>query len=146
MYCILLAGLVLLNSDNGPPGDGLSRTKIQSYPRTGGEKAAYTVRIDSPWPGGGQLHVNFPEHLEYGPVGYTITRYHDPRPPAWRVRREGKFAHYEVDSMPGRGVEGVKVRASARVIEPNRVRLGLTIVNDSDKMLRDVKPLLCFQF
>jgi len=136
----------LLGADNGVAGDGLSPIKIHSYPSTGREKAAYTVRVDSPWRGGGRLHVNFPEHLEYGPVGYTITRYHDPRPPAWRVEREGKFAHYEVDSMPGRGVEGVKVGASAQVIEPNRVRLSLKIINDSDKPLNDVKPLLCFQY
>ncbi|MHC4401455.1 MAG: hypothetical protein ACYTG0_17425 [Planctomycetota bacterium] len=143
---VVAAVVGLLGVDDGPLGDDLSPTKIHSYSRTGSEKAAYTVRVDSPWRGGGQLHVNFPEHLEYGPVGYTITRYHDPRPPAWRVEREGKFAHYEVDSMPGRGVEGVKVRASAQVIEPNRVRLSLKIINNSDKMLHDVKPLLCFQY
>ena len=128
------------------PADGLSSIKIHSYPLTANEKAAYTVRIDSPWPGGGQLHVNFPEHLEYGPVGYTITRYHDPREPAWHVEREGKYAHYEVPSIPGRGVEGVKVLATAQVIEPNRVRMSLKIVNHSDKTLQDVMPLLCFQY
>jgi hypothetical protein len=104
------------------------------------------VRIDSPWPDGGQLHVNFPEHLEYGPVGYTITRYSDPRPPAWKVDQGGKLARYDAESIPGRGVEGVTVRATARVVEPNRVRLSLMIVNNSSKTLHDVKPLLCFQY
>jgi len=126
--------------------DTVSAMRIYSHPHTGDEKAAYTVRIDSPWPAGGQLHVNFPEHLEYGPVGYTITRYSDPRPPAWQVDRESKSAHYKVESIPGRGVEGVTVRAKARVVEPNRVRLSLTIANDSSKTLHDVKPLLCFQY
>jgi len=128
---------------NGEPG---SRIRIRSYPQTDSEKAAYTVRIDSPWENGGYLHVNFPEHLEYGPVGYTITRYSDPRPPAWQVEREGKFAHYEAASIPGRGVEGVTVRAAARVIEPDRVRMTLAILNHSDKALHDIKPLLCFQY
>jgi len=126
--------------------DAVSAIRIYSHPHTGGEKAAYTVRIDSPWPDGGQLHVNFPEHLEYGPVGYTITRYSDPRPPAWQVEQDGKSAHYDVESIPGRGVEGVKVRATARVVEPSRVRLSLTIANNSSRTLHDVKPLLCFQY
>lgn len=60
--------------------------------------------------------------------------------------RRLKACCYEVDSMPGRGVEGVKVGASTQVIEPNRVRLSLKIINDSDKTLHDVKPLLCFQY
>ena len=126
--------------------DAVSAMRIYSHPHTGDEKAAYTVRIDSPWPGGGQLHVNFPEHLEYGPVGYTITRYSDPRPPAWQVASGGKSARYDVESIQGRGVKGVNVRATACVVEPNRVQLSLTIANDSSKTLHDVKPLLCFQY
>lgn len=126
--------------------DAVSAIRIHSHPHTGDEKAAYTVRINSPWPDGGQLHVNFPEHLEYGPVGYTITRYSDRRPPAWQVDQGGKSARYDAESIPGRGVEGVTVRATARVVEPNRVRLGLTIANNSSKTLHDVKPLLCFQY
>ncbi len=135
-------------SETGPDRqrDTVSAIRIYSHPRTGDEKAAYTVRIDSPWPDGGQLHVNFPEHLEYGPVGYTITRYSDPRPPAWQVDQEGKSAYYDAESIPGRGVEGVKVRATARVVEPNRVRLSLMIANNSSKTLDNVKPLLCFQY
>jgi hypothetical protein len=43
MNSILLAGLVLLGTDNGPPSDDLSRTKIHSYPRTGSEKAISEV-------------------------------------------------------------------------------------------------------
>ena len=154
--CACLASLAIgAASCHGAPGsqtgggrqrDAVSAMRIYSHPNTGDEKAAYTVRIDSPWPDGGQLHVNFPEHLEYGPVGYTITRYSDPRPPAWQVDQEGKSAHYDAESIPGRGVEGVTVRATARVVEPNRVRLGLTIANNSSKTLHDVKPLLCFQY
>ena len=45
----------LLGGDNGPLGDDLSPIKIHSYPHTGREKAAYTVRVDSPWRRGGQL-------------------------------------------------------------------------------------------
>lgn len=133
-------------ADGDQQCDAGSAMRIYSHPHTGDEKAAYTVRIDSPWPDGGQLHVNFPEHLEYGPVGYTITRYSDSRPPAWQVDPERKSAHYDAQSIPGRGVEGVTVRATARVVEPNRVRLSLTIANNSSKTLHDVKPLLCFQY
>ena len=154
--CICVLSLVIGAAIcHGAPGsetggdqkrDPVSAIRIYSHPHTGDKKAAYSVRIDSPWPDGGQLHVNFPEHLEYGPVGYTITRYSDPRPPAWQVDQEGKSAHYDVESIPGRGVEGVKVRATACVAEPNCVRLSLTIANNSPKTLNDVKPLLCFQY
>lgn len=130
----------------GGNGETVSRIRIRSYPQTDSEKAAYTVRMDSPWENGGYLHVNFPEHLEYGPVGYTITRYSDSRPPAWLIEQDGKFAHYEVTSIPGRGVDGVRVQAAARVIEPDRVRMTLAIINHSDKTLHDIKPLLCFQY
>jgi len=130
----------------GTTGETASRIRIRGYPQTDGEKAAYTIRVDSFWENGGYLHVNFPEHLEYGPVGYTIARYSDLRPPSWLVIREGKFAHYEVASIPGRGVEGVTVQATAQVIEPDRVRMTLAIINRSDKALQNIKPLLCFQY
>jgi hypothetical protein len=152
--CILslVIGAVTCNGapDSEPSEDPHNSTastiRIHSHPLTGDEETAYTLRIDSPWPEGGQLHVNFPEHLEYGPVGYTITRYSDQRQPAWQVEQEGKLAHYDVESMPDRGVEGVTVQATARVVEPNQVRLGLTITNNSSEILHEVKPLLCFRY
>jgi len=38
------------------------------------------------------------------------------------------------------------VQAAARVIEPDRVRMTLAILNHSGKTLHDIKPLLCFQY
>ena len=46
---------------------------------------AYGLNIVPPWPDGGSLFVNLPEHLEYMPGTKGIARHHDPRPNVWRV-------------------------------------------------------------
>ena len=110
------------------------------------EPWTYGLGIKPPWKNAGTLWANFPEHFEYGDQGYTITRYHDkrPSPNAWVVEREGKYAHYEVDSL---AAKGVRVLATAEVVEPDRVKMTLTVKNDSDKLtLPDIKPLLCYQY
>ena len=140
------------SSDAGkaPEPPPVSTIKISPLLKTGGDRGeacAYSLRVASPWPDGGYFTVNYPEHLEYGPVGYTITRYSDARPSAWQVEREGKLVHYDVDSIPGRGVRGVKVASRVTVIEPDRLSFSLKITNNSrGKTLDNVKPLLCFQY
>ena len=130
---------------------GMSEKKVVSLIRLeagtrpdSSEPWAYGLRIKPPWENAGTLSANFPEHFEYGDVGYTITRYHDKRPNAWVVEREGKYAHYEVDSL---AAKGVRVLATAEVVEPDRVKMTLTVKNGSDKLtLPDIKPLLCYQY
>jgi hypothetical protein len=102
----------------------------------------YGLTIIPPWNDGGTLHSNFPEHLEYGDVGYGILRHHDKRPDPWKIALDGRSASYEVESPE---LPGVIVQSSA-VAEGDRARLRLKIINGGDKTLRTVKPLLCFWY
>ena len=121
-------------------GVGVSAIRISPLLRTGGDTG------EPPWQGGGYFTVNYPEHLEFGPVGHGITRYHDPRPSAWAVERDGKLAHYRVASMSKRGVPGVTVASRVEVVGRSKLAFSLQIVNGSKRTLENVKPLLCFQY
>ena len=131
-------------------GGGCGKVPVSSIrlatgtPEGHSEKWAYGISVAPPWKDGGVLWANFPEHLEYGPQGMGIARYHDKRGNAWKVEGAGKFAHYEVASLSARGV---KVEATAEVIDPDRVEFTLRIVNDAGRRTLDrVKPLLCFHY
>ncbi len=106
------------------------------------EDMTYGLTIASPWANGGTLHINFPEHLEHGDVGYGILRHHDKRANPWKIADDGRSANYEIESLE---LPGVKVRATA-VAQSDRARLSLTIQNGSEKTLKNVKPLLCFWY
>jgi hypothetical protein len=120
-----------------------SAIKLKSWPASE-EKYAYRIGVMSGWKNGGILWINFPEHLEYGDVGMGISRYSDKLEYAWKLQQEGKFAHYEIDSLTAKGV---RVEATAKVLEPNQVKFTLKIINNSkDLTLENVKPLLCYQY
>src|SRR2546426_3154318 len=106
------------------------------------EQMAYGLTIVSPWKDGGTVHVNFPEHLEYGEVGYGILRHHDKRINPWKIAADARSASYEIESLE---LPGVQVHASA-VADGDRARLSLKILNGSEKTLNRVKPLLCFWY
>lgn len=120
-------------------------SSIRLNPGTASEESwAYGISVTPPWEEGGILWVNFPEHLEYGDQGMGISRYSDKRDNAWELANENKYAHYEVDSLTA---EGIKVEATAEVIEPNRVNFTMKITNNSENLILDnVKPLLCYQY
>jgi len=125
------------------------RIRLRPLLKTGGgtgELCAYSLRVESPWEGGGYFTVNYPEHLEFGPVGYTITRYSDPRTSAWTLEGDGKLARYDVPSTPKRGVLGVRVASRVEVVGPEKLKFSLKITNGSERTLKDIKPLLCFQY
>lgn len=108
------------------------------------ENWAYGLSVTPPWKEGGILWVNFPEHLEYGDQGMGISRYSDKRENAWKLERGGTFAHYEVDSLRA---EGVRVEAKAEIIQANKVKFSIEIINNSESLTLDnVKPLLCYQY
>ena len=135
-----------------PPAPSLIRLAPATPPGTeNGELFAYGLSVTTPWPDGGILYLNFPEHLEYTEVGHGIARYSDKRPNAWVIERDGEYAHYEVDSLPGPGVNaaGVKVNATAEVVPTSRdrVKITMTIVNKSPALnLEHVKSLLCAHY
>jgi len=122
-----------------------SKSAIRLKPGTASqENWAYGISATTPWENGGILWVNFPEHLEYSDSGRGISRYSDKRENAWKVERQDKFAHYEIDSLTEKGV---RVEAAAEVIEPNKVRFSVKIINNSKYLTLDnVKPLLCYQY
>ena len=133
---LVLAGSAL----SAAPTPSLIRLGVGTPPDSP-EPYAYGISVKPPWADGGELWMSFPEHLEYRDVGMGISRYSDKRPNAWVVEREGKYAHYEVDSL---SAAGVKVEATAEVMEPDRIRFAMTIINGSRATnLEHVKPLLC---
>ena len=106
------------------------------------EEMAYGLTIVSPWKDGGNVHVNFPEHLEYNEVGNGILRHHDKRINPWKIAADGLSASYEIESLE---LPGVHVQASAAA-DGDRARFSMKILNGSDKTLNRVKPLLCFWY
>ncbi len=102
----------------------------------------YGLNIVPPWPDGGSLFVNLPEHLEYMPGTKGIARHHDPRPNVWRVSADGARAAYDVESLTE---PGVFFRMEARAAG-ERALLEMTITNRSARLLRSIRPLLCFQY
>jgi hypothetical protein len=105
-------------------------------------RRAYGLNVIPPWPDGGWLFINLPEHLEYMPGTRGIARHHDKRPNVWRVSKDGSEASYDVQSPTEPGVFfGVKAWA-----EGNKVRFEMHITNRSAKTLRSIRPLLCFQY
>ncbi|MHC4394629.1 MAG: hypothetical protein ACYS1A_03145 [Planctomycetota bacterium] len=113
-------------------------------PSGSGGNWAYGISITPPWEPGGILWANFPEHLEYHFNGMGILRYSDSRPNAWVLEQEGKFAHYEVASL---SATNINVETTAEVIEPDRVKFTVKIINNSSSLVLDnVKPLLCFHY
>jgi len=113
----------------------------------------YGLSIRSPWDGGGDVFINFPEHLEYNTQGLSILRHWDDwengRVP-WIITPDGRRASYEVESPYEKGVI---VQASARLATADElppgtsgVHFSMRIANGSQHPLPDIRPLLCAQY
>ncbi len=102
----------------------------------------YGLTIVPPWPEGGLLHTNFPEHFEFGEAGHGILRHHDRIPYPWKIAPDGRSAGFEVESPE---LPGAIVRATA-MAEGSKARFTLRLTNRSGKTLERVKPLLCFWY
>ena len=114
------------------------------------EKLTYGLFINAPWENGGDLYMNFPEHLEYNPVGNTILRHFDAIPNPWIISPDGKQASYRVQSL---ALENVYVESFARVmnegeipLDAQGVHVAMRIVNHGSKTLPVIRPLICNQF
>jgi hypothetical protein len=110
----------------------------------------YGLSIAAPWKDGGNLFINFPEHLEYETQGMSILRHWDRNPVLWVISPDGRQAAYRVESPHEKGVV---VEAFARVALPEDcppgtkgVSLAMRIMNGSEKILPTVRPLLCAQY
>ncbi len=105
---------------------------------------AYALRVRSPWDGGGEIVINFPEHLERWPDTMGILRHNDPEPAgAWVVAEDGLSALLDVDSTT---LPGVHVRAEAKVVSSCRLAMSLRIDNHSPRDLAGIIPLYCVRY
>jgi hypothetical protein len=114
------------------------------------EKLTYGLFINAPWENGGVLYLNFPEHLEYNPVGNTILRHYDSIPNPWIISPDGKQASYSVQSL---SLKDVYVESFARVMhegdfpfDAQGVYVAMKIINHGSQTLPVIRPLICNQF
>lgn len=114
------------------------------------EKLTYGLFFTAPWENGGALYINFPEHLEYNPVGNTILRHFDSIPNPWIISPDGQQASYRVQSL---ALKNVYVESFSRVIneadlpfEARGVHVAMRIINHGSQTLPVIRPLICNQF
>ena len=114
------------------------------------EKLTYGLFITAPWENGGALYLNFPEHLEYNPVGNTILRHFDTIPNPWIISPDGQQASYRVQSL---ALKNVYVESFSRVIndgdhpfDARGVYVAMRIINHGSQTLPVIRPLICNQF
>ena len=105
-------------------------------------RMAYGLNIVPPWPDGGSIFVNLPEHLEYMPGTKGIARHHDKRKNVWQISADSTEANYAVESTTEPGVFfSVKSKSTDQ-----RARFEMSITNRSEKMLNSLRPMFCFQY
>jgi len=105
-------------------------------------RMAYGLNIVPPWPDGGSIFVNLPEHLEYMPGTKGIARHHDKRKNVWQINADSSEAKYEVESITEPGVFfSVKAKATGK-----DAKFEMTITNRSEKMLNSIRPMFCYQY
>lgn len=105
-------------------------------------RMAYGLNIMPPWPDGGSIFVNLPEHLEYMPETMGIARHHDHRANVWRTSDDSLHAEYAVESLTEPNVF-FSAKASST---GHRATLEVSITNRSEKKLHSLRPLFCFQY
>lgn len=103
---------------------------------------AYGLYVSPPWPDGGSIFINLPEHLEYMPGTKGIARHHDKRNNVWNVSNDGSAANYNVESLTEPGIFFSMKANTAK----DRVYFEMTITNRSKIYLESIRPLLCFQY
>ncbi len=123
--------------------DRASRIRILESNRP---KVTYGVRIAPPWPDGGHLHVNLPEHLEISAGGAGILRWSDKnkgQKAGWTVSADGLSATLDAPSVT---IPGSSVKGAIRVVGKDRVEITMLITNRSRRRFPGIKPLYCFQY
>jgi hypothetical protein len=143
---LVVSAVLLLGSNTGKPFPGRGKVTFYVDPATNSDnvdiRMAYGLNILPPWPDGGSIFVNLPEHLEYMPGTKGIARHHDNRKNVWQISTDSTDAHYTVESITEPGVFfSVKAMATGQ-----RATFEMTITNRSEKMLDSIRPLLCFQY
>ncbi len=143
-FLLLSASQIFAQQKISPPST--ERIRLFVDPATNSDdpdvRMAYGLNVTPPWPDGGSIFINLPEHLEYMPGTKGIARHHDKRNNVWQVSAEETTASYNVESLTEPGVFfNVKAYAAS-----DRVHFEMTITNHSALFLKSLRPLLCFQY
>ena len=143
---LIVSGVLLLGSNTGKPFPETGKVTFYVDPATNSDdmdiRMAYGLNIVPPWPDGGSVFVNLPEHLEYMPGTKGIARHHDKRKNVWQISADSTEAHYAVESITEPGVF-FSVKAISR---GQRARFEITITNHSEKILNSLRPMFCYQY
>jgi len=144
IFCITFAVFVFACDSKTEQQRNIARLYVD--PVTNSEdpeiRMAYGLNIVPPWPDGGSVFVNLPEHLEYMPGTKGIARHHDKRTNVWKVNADSTQAGYNVESLTE---TDVFFSVSATTID-STVNFEVTIRNRSNKTLHSLRPLFCFQY
>lgn len=105
-------------------------------------RMAYGLNIVPPWPDGGSIFVNLPEHFAYMPETKGIARHHDKRKNVWQVIADSTQAGYDVESLTE---PNVFLSVKAKAIN-ERATFEFTITNRTQKTFNSLIPLFCFQY
>jgi hypothetical protein len=143
---LLIASIFFGCAKNRPGGEAMGIVKFFVDPATNSDdpevRMAYGLNIMPPWPEGGSIFVNLPEHLEYMPGTKGIARHHDKRQNVWKVSADSMEAAYAVESLTE---PGVSFSVKARSVK-DRATFEFTINNRSEKIFESIRPLFCFQY
>lgn len=106
------------------------------------KRMAYGLNITPPWPNGGSVFVNLPEHLEYMPGTKGIARHHDNRKNVWYVNSDSTEASYNAESLTEPGVFfSVKAKTNNE-----KAVFEMIVTNHTGKTLNSLRPLFCLQY
>jgi hypothetical protein len=139
-WILLVILPMVLVTATAEASDGLRFTKAT------GEKAhlAYGIDIAPPWPDGGTLTWNLPEHLEWMPGTQGILRHNDPEPNGhWQILDDGARIVLDVESAT---MPGAFVKAEGKVVSDNRIEMTFAITNKSETVLGAIRPLYCLHY
>ncbi|NND07986.1 MAG: hypothetical protein HKN87_16525 [Saprospiraceae bacterium] len=153
---LIISGSILIGFQFGCSGESSFSEEIHFYidqnhkSEAPVEKLTYGLFINAPWENGGVLYLNFPEHLEYNPVGNTILRHFDTIPNPWIISPDRKQASYKVQSL---ALKDVYVESFSRVMnaqdlpaDAQGVHVAMRISNFGSTKLPVIRPLICNQF
>ncbi len=143
---MVVSGFLLLNGNAKRSFHEMDKVKFYVDPTTNSDdpeiRMAYGLNIVPPWPDGGSIFVNLPEHLEYMPETKGIARHHDNRKNVWQISADSSEAHFAVESLTEPGVFfSVKAQATNQL-----ATFEMTITNHSEKILNSMRPMFCFQY
>jgi len=110
----------------------------------GRKEMAYALDILAPWANAGKLTINFPEHLQFKTTGkVAILAEYEKDMQGWVIGEDGLSASLDVES---RFQPGVKIKATAKVVDGLRVDFSFALVHGGKAPLPDLVPFFCHHY